>query len=86
MIYQHWKGGLYRVLPSASRLNFPSISKAHLDKTLEQAELEVPSTAKAWDAERLLDLACFIFLTKLLLSSHCGQGKGCRSENEDEGS
>jgi cohesin complex subunit SA-1/2 len=30
-------------------------SKAHLDKALEQAKLEVPPTAKAWDAERLYD-------------------------------
>lgn len=30
-------------------------SKAHLDKALESAKLEVPPTAKAWDAERLYE-------------------------------
>jgi cohesin complex subunit SA-1/2 len=32
-----------------------NFSKAHLDKALEQTKLEVPATAKAWDAERLYD-------------------------------
>lgn len=35
--------------------DFLLYSKSHLDKALEDAKLEVPPTAKSWDAERLYE-------------------------------